>query len=111
MSANPIRLTDIFGLKEHPDEFVGPLSPDGYYTAEMTHTKCGRIPPTPPGAYVTLNMSLAQDQYNPFWLYNQVRNRDPWNYKQFGAIYQDFGNFNHGASGYAMGFPEATLLS
>ena len=30
------------------------------------------------------------------WFYNQVKNKGPWHYKQQGAQYQDFGNFNFG---------------
>jgi len=33
-----------------------------------------------------------------------------WDYKQKGRIYEDFGNFNCGASGHAFGFPDNMLL-
>jgi hypothetical protein len=50
------------------------------------------------------------------WFYNQVRNKGPWDYKQQGKRdgrnYQDFGNFNFGATGIATGlFNETVLLA
>lgn len=36
--------------------------------------------------------------------YQAVRNKGRWDYKQQGAEYQDFGNFNYGATGQAAGF-------
>jgi hypothetical protein len=54
------------------------------------------------------------------WFYNQVRNRGPWDYKQITTLsdfgtrnpspYQDFGNFNYGATGAAAGIPQQVLL-
>lgn len=46
---------------------------------------------------------------SPWWFYDQVKNGGPWDYKQQGAQYQDFGNFNYGATGAAFGFSEDTL--
>jgi len=42
--------------------------------------------------------------------YKMVRNNGIWDYKQYGNQYQKFGNFNYGATGTAMGFPEIILL-
>jgi hypothetical protein len=36
--------------------------------------------------------------------YQAVQNKGRWDYKQRGSAYQDFGNFNFGATGYAAGF-------
>lgn len=36
------------------------------------------------------------------WFYGQVQDYGPWDYKQAGP-YEDFGNFNYGAVGAAMG--------
>jgi RHS repeat-associated protein len=45
------------------------------------------------------------------WFYNQVRNKAPWDYKQRNHIlYQQFGNFNFGATGAAAGIPTEVLL-
>lgn len=59
---------------------------------------------------VDKNIKEAAGHYNPIWFYNQVRNKGPWDYKQQGSQYQDFGNFNYGATGSAMGFPNFVLL-
>ena len=50
-------------------------------------------------------MSRAARSVNPFWFYGQVRNRGPWDYKQRGREFEDFGNFNYGATATAFGFP------
>ena len=83
---------------------------------------------SPPGVSVVTNMQSAQlfadghdvlKQY--LWFYNQVKNNSPannpngtnpnsWDYKQGGAQYEGFGNFNYGATGTAMGIPEEVLL-
>jgi hypothetical protein len=45
------------------------------------------------------------------WFRNQVKNKGPWDYKQQGPQYQDFGNFNFGATGLATKlFGETVLL-
>lgn len=53
------------------------------------------------------NMALAQHYY---WFYQQVRNHGPWYYKQRDRSLANFGNFNYGATGLALGIPENTLL-
>lgn len=44
------------------------------------------------------------------WFYSKVHNGAAWDYKQSGREYADFGNFNYGATGAALGFSDATLL-
>jgi RHS repeat-associated protein len=45
------------------------------------------------------------------WFYEQVRNKGPWDYKQNKAgDYQEFGNFNYGATGAALGLELDFLL-
>jgi hypothetical protein len=76
-----------------------------------------QLPPgmeIPPGGSLSNNIQQAEDSWNPFWFYNQVRNRKDqedykWDYKQGGSQYEDFGNFNYGATGTAFGFPEGIL--
>ena len=92
------------------DDFIGPLPRDGYRKSQMTKTRCGLVPPSPLGADVVQNMSLAKGQINPLWFRNMVRNKGPWDYKQQGSVYQDFGNFNYGATGRSLGFYRQTLL-
>jgi RHS repeat-associated protein len=109
VGGNPVSKTDPWGLEEYSDNFIGPLPRNGYRTSEMTQTKCGRVSPSPPGANIDANMRLADNSWNPGWFYNQVRNGGPWDYKQSGSRYEDFGNFNFGATGSAFGFPSQVL--
>lgn len=73
-------------------------------------------PAAPPGVDVNENMEEAQraalgdPPLNPKWFYDQVKNKGPWDYKQKGRQYLDFGNFNFGAAGGAFGFPLEILL-
>lgn len=73
----------------------------------------------PVGADVDENIRAAEvaGNFSPrtggqgfFWFYNQVRNGGPWDYKRTSSWYEDFGNFNYGATGSAFGYSEATLL-
>jgi len=109
VTGNPTSFYDPFGLAEYPNNFVGPLPPDGYYTSEMTQTICGKVPPAPPGTDINKNMQHADKNWNPLWFYDQVRNKGPWDYKQQGRKYADFGNFNFGAAGAAFGLPDNVL--
>jgi RHS repeat-associated protein len=49
-------------------------------------------------------------KYNFIWLYNQVKNRAPWDYKQRDKSLVDFGNFHFGVVGSALGLSEEVLL-
>lgn len=48
-------------------------------------------------------MSSTPGQY--LWFYGMMRNGEPWDYKQLGRQYQDFGNFNYGTTAEALGVP------
>ena len=62
----------------------------------------------------TDNIDLAaQNQGFPTnlpWFYDQVKNGAPWDYKQQGAQYENFGNFNYGMTAAAAGIPEQVAL-
>ena len=65
----------------------------------------------PKGVDVNKNMEEARKHRgNLSWFYNQVKNKGPWDYKQRGSEYEDFGNFNYGATGAAAGIPDQILL-
>lgn len=68
----------------------------------------------PAGVSVDANIRAASatrfHMKDSSWFYEKVRNRGDWDYKQRGAQFQNFGNFNYGASGTAFGFSEDTLL-
>jgi len=87
--------------------------------------KCPPVPAYPSGADINKNIETAKKMglasfLNPLkpvidarallWFRNQVKNNGPWDYKQQGRQYQDFGNFNYGATGLALGLGETFLL-
>jgi hypothetical protein len=87
----------------------------GNGTASGTHRTRrykGKLPPhTPPGANVDQNMKEPEShKLNFLWFYDQVHNKGTWDYKQIANEYDEFGNFNYGATGRAAGFSEDTLL-
>ena len=93
------------GGREYPADFIGPLGP--------TDAR-GPVPLAPPRADVDANTEEARSQWwNPLsilWFRDQVRNKGPWDYKQQGDEYQNFGNFNYGATGAALGLSRDLLL-
>ena len=77
------------------------------------------MPASPSTESVDANIYVAVRQRSYFsngtaflysWFYTQVRNRGPWDYKQLSRHYADFGNFNYGATGTALGISEMILL-
>jgi hypothetical protein len=60
------------------------------------------------------NAEQAASRYwnplNLLWFRAQVRNKGPRDYKQYDRGYQDFGNYNYGYSGSAMGLAADFLL-
>jgi RHS repeat-associated protein len=70
---------------------------------------CPKVPPGPPGSSCDDNIKDAREQFDPLWFYNQVRNKGPWDYKQQGNQYENFGNFNFGASGSSFGLWSSAL--
>ena len=72
--------------------------------------RCGRTPLSPPGVDIEKNMEEASKHINPFWFYNQVNTGGPWDFKQRGSQYENFGNFHYGAVGTTFGFSEEILL-
>ena len=107
---NPMKWKDPVGLKMYSNDFVGPLPPDGYFKSQMTKTRCGLIPPSPPGANIYENMRSAKNRINPMWFRKMVKNKGPWDFTQKGSIYQDFGNFHFGATGASFGFYKQVIL-
>ncbi len=60
------------------------------------------------------NIQQAEESRNPFWFAEQVRSHagEPdhkWDYKRENPVYEDFGNFNYGATGTAFGFAPDVL--
>lgn len=88
---------------------------------------CPPVPTHPDNANLDENIASAAQHpvstWNPisnvsngFWFKNQVKNRAPWDYKQIDKVngqpspYEDFGNFNYGATAAAAGFSPVTTL-
>ena len=100
----------------------GPKIPP--WIAGLASDKLPEGMPIPPGASLEKNIAEAERYRNtdpllnsmnparvPLWFYNQVNTGGDWAYKQSGhEQYQDFGNFNYGATGRALGFSRQTLL-
>lgn len=87
-----------------------------YLYNHCQHTDCfgSSRPLAPLGVSVDANIQDALSAkfglQDSKWYYDQVRNGGPWDYKQLGPEYENFGNFNFGATGAAFGYPEDTLL-
>ena len=45
------------------------------------------------------------------WFKSKVQNHGDWDYKQQLGDYENFGNFNYGADGAALGYPDCILKS
>jgi hypothetical protein len=82
--------------------------------------ECPAPPIAPPGVDVNRNIRRASAMGNlpwaPLWFKERVRNNkegrsDSWDYKQLGAIYQPFGNFNYAATGRALAWFSETGLA
>jgi RHS repeat-associated protein len=104
--SSPVSRTDRTGLV---DGWTDPSGPPDMIFPEVP-CNCPLVPAHPQCANVDNNVNSASEHYNPFWFYNQVRNHGPWDYKQQGLQYDEFGNFNYGAAGAAFGFPDWLLL-
>jgi len=76
------------------------------------------VPNAPPGVSVDANIAetrrlsrLAPEAALVDWV-NKVREGGQWDYKRLEPVgaYEEFGNFNYGATGRALGFPREVLL-
>ena len=96
---NPVLKRDALGLANGPaNSWLNPDPP----------CSCPCVPPAPAGVSCPSNIAQAQQSYNPFWFFSQVRGSGPWGH-QLGPGYLDFGNFNYGATGSAFGFSPTVL--
>jgi RHS repeat-associated protein len=116
-----------------PNEIPLPPSPPIWVpptVINVTATPCPPVPQSPPGAKVDRNIRISQlmrvvtytDPALSLYVFKKtVGNQMPWDYKQQGwtmtdtgqlgpSPFQDFGNFNFGATGAAWGIPLDVLL-
>ena len=78
-----------------PADLYGPLQGGECWSPIPTH---------PADADVDANMRAAADMWpNPFAFRDAVQNKGRWNYKRRARHYENFGNFNYGATGTAWG--------
>lgn len=72
----------------------------------------GLLPPdnVPPNVSMRVNIEQARDM-SPGEFYEAVRNNGPWDYKQQGSQYEEFGNYNFGATGAATGWFPGNILN
>ena len=57
------------------------------------------------------NIKAAESMHSPWMFKSKVQNKEDWDYKQYFPTWQDFGNYNFGATGAATGlFTLETLL-
>ncbi|MEJ2610932.1 MAG: polymorphic toxin type 44 domain-containing protein [Candidatus Thiodiazotropha sp.] len=71
------------------------------------------VPVMPSSVSMDDNIRLSQHHGFPpdyLWFKGQVENKGPWDFKQQGAQYQDFGNYHYGLMAAAMGIPENIAL-
>lgn len=79
------------------------------------------IPIMPDGGFDILRKNLNEARFRNvgknmatpttyYWFYQKVRNCGLWDYKQRNRAWADFGNFNFGSTGYAVGIPIDILL-
>jgi RHS repeat-associated protein len=75
---------------------------------------CNDLPAHPQDANVIQNMWQAQDNGYRWWYRMVTNGNGPWDYKYYHHEnhheYDDFGNFNYGATGCALGIPLNILL-
>ncbi len=105
---------NLFAYTNNPVNFIDPL---GLKEDKCNKDPCAHLlpPNIPPGVDIESNIVLAESmgKGDPYfliaWFYTQVENKGPWDYKQQGGQYREFGNFNYGATGTAAGISEGAL--
>lgn len=69
-----------------------------------------KIPTHPPDVNIDANITKAKESFNPYWFIEMVKPKGLWDYKRRSPEYEDFGNFNFGATAKAFGFQEKWAL-
>lgn len=89
------------------DDPVGLTDPSGLCPAD---NPC-KVPPHPGNADIDVNITAAMEAGRTFQ-FLMVLPHAPWDYKNTdGSQYDDFGNFNFGATGAALGYSDTELLA
>jgi type VI secretion system secreted protein VgrG len=109
VSEDPVRFRGGFDFYAYVDNApIGSTDPMGLCGP------CDNVPPHPPDANVDTNMLATQQNAPKRWYILVSTPKGPWDYKYYHGQphpeYDDFGNFNYGATGYALGIPLNILL-
>lgn len=122
-------------VADEPRGSEGGSAQGGVAGQPQVKQSCPKVPTAPIGADVKKNIGIARTRNTtqvptistpygpapnasvfsgPRWFYSQVNYLGPWDYKTQNPpgtqMYTDFGNFNYGATGRAIGFSAAELL-
>ena len=62
----------------------------------------------PPGVSMQNNLLMSRFMWK-IDFYNSVKSGGKWDYKKLESKYENFGNYNYGATGCAVGFEPGTL--
>lgn len=88
-------------MRVRPADSYGPLQQDECWSP---------VPTRPADADVDANMNEAAEMWpNPVAFRDTVKDGAKWDYKRRARRYENFGNFNYGATGTAWGFPAEFL--
>ena len=94
VDADPLQLLDSLGL-----------APRAAKPPKPSCTSLYNIPAMPESVNIFDNMDRARGMGSPEFI-RLVENKGEWDYKRQGKQYEEFGNYNFGATAWAMGFPD-----
>lgn len=97
VDADPLQLLDSLGLAPRAAKPPKPSKP--------SCTSLYNIPAMPESVNIFDNMDRARGMGSPEFI-RLVENKGEWDYKRQGKQYEEFGNYNFGATAWAMGFPD-----
>jgi len=106
-------------LSEDPIQFAGGVNLYRYVSNNSANFRdpLGLCPPKDPCQiplhpwYANVDVNIIESMAaGPAFQFSMVLPHMPWDYKQQDRRYDDFGNFNFGATGAALGYPNAALL-
>jgi hypothetical protein len=102
------------GKEVHVSEHERGWPTSSGHSQTESRSRADEAPKAPPGVDVNKNIKEAEKHWaytgvGDLWFKNQVQNHGPWDYKRQSNEYENFGNFNYGATGAAMGYSLDTL--
>jgi len=68
------------------------------------------VPLLPDGVNISQNVDEAHQNGGIYWLYQNERNKGPWDFKQQNKDYADGGNFHYGIIAEAAGIPDWLIM-